>query len=316
MEPEVMTRERLKRCISLIAPYIKKTPVMTSSIIDELSGAQLFFKCENFQRGGAYKMRGAIHAMLNLSPEQLKHGVVTHSSGNFAQALALAARELGTTAYIVMPESAPEIKKEAVLAYGGQIYPCLSTLEAREKEADRLVAKTGATFIHPSNDLQVILGQGTAAVELLEEYPNLDNIIVPVGGGGLLGGTAFAMSCIKPHINVFGAEPEEADDAYRSFYSGRIESNVTTNTIADGLRTQLGTYSFPLIREHVSDIILVSESQIIDAMRLIWTRMKLVVEPSSAVALAAVLKDKTRFKNSRTGIVLSGGNVSLDALPF
>lgn len=299
-----------------IKPHIHRTPVLTSSQIDQLSGASLFFKCENFQRMGAFKMRGATNAILQLTKEQQRKGVLTHSSGNFAQALSLAAQNLGVPAYIVMPQNAPEVKKAAVEGYGGIITQCESTLEARQEMAQRVQEETGASFIHSSNNPQVIRGQGTAALELLSDQPDLFAIVVPVGGGGLIAGTALAAAEIAPECQVIGAEPFEVDDAYRSLKSGKIETNISTNTIADGLKVQLGTNNFPVIQRYVKDIIRVEENEIISAMRLIWERMKIVVEPSSAVALAGVLRDKGKFEGKKVGIILSGGNVDLGKLPF
>ncbi len=295
-----------------IKPYIHKTPVMTSRLLDEMSGVELYFKCENFQRMGAFKMRGAANAILNLSREEQERGVVTHSSGNFAQAVSLAAKSLGVPAYIVMPSSAPQVKKEAVKGYGGKITECPPTLAEREKAAQRIIEETGATFIHPSNDLDVIYGQGTAALELLQEYPDLGLVVTPVGGGGLIAGTALAVKHYGTHCKTIGAEPFEVDDAWRSLKSGKIETNQTINTIADGLKTQLGEYNFPIIQELVKEIIRVEEDEIKTALKLIWERMKIVVEPSSAVALAAVLREKEKFKGKKVGIIISGGNVELD----
>ena len=309
-------QEDLIVCHELIKPYIHRTPVMKSRLIDALAGAQIVFKCENFQRMGAYKMRGATHALLKISKEERKRGVVTHSSGNFAQALALAAQTLGVRAHIVMPSNAPTVKKEAVRAYKGIIIECEPTLEARMSTAQKIAAETGATFLHPSNDPDVILGQGTACKELVEDHPNLNSIIVPVGGGGLIGGTAIAANFFSKGTKVIGAEPFEVDDAFRSFHSGKIETNKTTNTIADGLKTILGSNTLPLILKCVDRIIRVEESEIISAMKLIWERMKIVVEPSSAVALAALLREKHEFQNQSVGIILSGGNVDLANLPF
>lgn len=306
----------LKEVLDRIQPHIHRTPVLTSTLINKLSGASLFFKCENFQKMGAFKMRGATNAILNLSDDQKSKGVVTHSSGNFAQALSLAARTLNVPAYIVMPDTAPEVKKAAVRTYAGQITECPSTLKDREETANEIKQKTGATFLHPSNDLDVILGQGTAAIELLEEHPDLDLIICPVGGGGLIAGTALAVKYYGNNCRCIGAEPIEADDAWRSLKSGKIETNETVNTIADGLKTNLGDINFPLIKENVMEIIRVSEDEIKIALRLIWERMKIVVEPSSAVALAAVLKEKDRFRDKNIGIIISGGNVDLSSLPF
>ena len=309
-------KKDLLACHKLIKPYIHRTPVLSSRLINEMANTRIYFKCENLQRMGAYKMRGATHAILNLSPEQRQKGVVTHSSGNFAQALSLAAQTLGVKAYIVMPSNAPEVKKIAVAGYGGIIVECEPTLDARETTAARIQEETGATFLHPSNQRDVILGQGTAALELLDEYPDLDFLVVPVGGGGLIGGTALAAHYFGQDIKVIGAEPFEVDDAYRSFQSGRIEKNVTTNTIADGLKTILGDQTLPLILNFVDRIIRVDETEIVAAMKLIWERMKIVVEPSSAVALSAILREKQIFHNADVGVIISGGNVDLSDLPF
>ncbi len=303
-------------CYEKISPYIHRTPVLTSRLINDIIGAEVYFKCENFQRMGAYKMRGATHALLCLSEQERSKGVVTHSSGNFAQALALAAKSLGVKAYIVMPTTAPEVKKKGVVEYGGIIYECEPTLVARNAMARAIQDKTGAVFLHPSNDPDVILGQGTAAYELLQDYPDLDCILTPVGGGGLIAGTALAAAFMKPSVEVIGTEPFEVDDAYRSLESGRIEGNETTNTIADGLKTQLGSNTFPVIRKYVKKIIRVEEQEIVEAMRLIWERMKIIVEPSSAVALAGLYRDRADFKGKKVGIIISGGNVDLEQLPF
>lgn len=311
-----ISKTHLLKVLEKVQPYTHRTPVLQSSLLNEISGSRLFFKCENFQKMGAFKMRGAAHAIMNLPRDQQQKGVVTHSSGNFAQALSLAAKMLRVPAYIVMPESAPEVKKAAVRTYGGRITECPSTLEHRERTAEKIQNETGATFIHPSNDMDVILGQGTAAIELLQEHPDLDYLVTPVGGGGLLAGSALAVKHFGTNCSCIGAEPSEADDAWRSLKSGKIETNKTASTIADGLKTQLGDKNFPIILENVQEIIRVSEVEIIQALKLIWERMKIVVEPSSAVALAAVLKDSQRFKNKKTGIIISGGNVDLSNLPF
>ena len=299
-----------------ITPFIHETPIFTSHLLNGIAEAELFFKCENFQRMGAYKMRGATNAILQLTKEQREKGVVTHSSGNFAQALSLAAKSLGVKAYIVMPSSAPQVKKDAVTGYGGTIIECEPTLRARNTMAQEIQSETGATFIHPSNDRNVIAGQGIACMELLREQPDLDVVVVPVGGGGLIAGTALAAHHFGNDCKVVGAEPFEVDDAYRSLKSGKIESNDTTNTIADGLKTQLGDKSFPLIQKYVEGIVRVGEDEIIAAMKLVWERMKIVIEPSSAVAFAAVLRKKNRFIDKKVGIIISGGNVDLKNLPF
>ncbi len=281
-----------------------------------MAEAELYFKCENFQKGGAYKIRGATHAILQLTDHQKNKGVLTHSSGNFAQALSLAAKNSAIKAFIVMPSTAPQVKKDAVLEYGGEIIECEPTIAAREGVAQKIESETGAVFIHPSNNENVIVGQGTACMELLEDRPDLNFVVAPVGGGGLIAGTALAAHYFGNGCHVIGGEPFEVDDAYRSLKSGKIESNPTTDTIADGLKTQLGDQSFPIMQQYVDGIIRVTEKEIIDAMRLIWERMKIVIEPSSAVALAVVLREKEKFKGSKIGIIISGGNVDLTNLPF
>lgn len=312
----MISKEDLYAVHQQILPYIHRTPVLTSTQLNEIAGVSLFFKCENFQRMGAFKMRGAANAILNLPEEKQKKGVVTHSSGNFAQALSLSAKKLNVPAYIVMPSSAPQVKKDAVKSYGGEITECPPTLAEREKAARKIIEETGATFIHPSDDLDVIHGQGTAALELLQDHPDLDFVVTPVGGGGLVAGTALAVHYFGKNCKTIGAEPFEADDAYRSLISGKIEENESANTIADGLKTQLGEYNFPIIKELVSEIIRVKEDEIVAALRLIWERMKIVVEPSSATALAAVLREKEKFRGKKVGIIISGGNVDLQKLPF
>lgn len=315
-----MTKQNLLDCHQRITPFVHNTAVLTSRLIDKEIGAQVFFKCENFQRAGAYKIRGATNAILQLSEEQKKNGVVTHSSGNFAQALSLAAQSVGVTAHIVMPNTAPEVKKVGVREYGGNIYECEPTVEARQAMADEIAIKTGATFVHPSNDNDVILGQGTAALELLQKQPDLDFIFCPVGGGGLIAGSSLAVKYFGENCKVYGAEPFESDDAYRSLLSGKIESNETTNTIADGLKTMLGDKNFPIIKELVTGIVRITEDEIVEAMKLVWERMKIIIEPSSAVTVAAVIKQAKEspevFQNKKIGIVISGGNVDLSKLPF
>ena len=314
--PKPMDRSTLENVHKRIKPYIHRTPVLTSQLLNKISGAQVHFKCENFQKMGAFKMRGAANAILNLTEAQKRKGVVTHSSGNFAQAISLAAKEAGVKAYIIMPQNAPQVKKDAVKDYEGIIIECESNAQARADEAKRIQTEKGATFIHPSNDDDVIHGQGTAAIELLEDFPDLDYIFVPVGGGGLLAGTILATQYFSENCKVIGGEPFEADDAYRSLISGNIEGNDTTNTIADGLRTHLGDRNFPIIKAGVESIIRVEESEIIQAMKLIWERMKIIVEPSSAVAFAAVLNYKELLKHKKVGVILSGGNVDVSNLPF
>lgn len=299
-----------------VQPLIHKTPVLHSRLLDAATQANVFLKCESFQKTGSYKMRGASNAILNLSDAQRNKGVVTHSSGNFAQSLSLAAKNLGVKAYIVMPSSAPKIKQKAVLDYDGIVTISEPTLAARELASEKIQQETGATFIHPSNDVDVIDGQGTACYELLQEESDFDYIIAPIGGGGLIAGTCLFANAFSPSTKVIGAEPFEVDDAYRSLKSGKIETNETTNTVADGLKTQLGNHNFPIILKHVDQVIRVTEEEIIAAMRFVWERMKIMIEASSAVAVAAVFKEPTLFKNKKVGIIISGGNVDVTKLPF
>jgi len=311
-----VNKQALIKVHERIQPYIHKTPVLTSELINEICDCKVFFKCENFQKMGAFKMRGATNAILSLTEVQRNKGVVTHSSGNFAQALSLAAKKIGVKAFIVMPKNAPQVKKNAVKTYEGNIIECESNPIAREEMAEKVRIEKGTTFIHPSNDDDVIFGQGTSAIELLEDYPQLDYIFTPVGGGGLIAGTVLAAKYFSEKCKVVGGEPVEADDAYRSLQSGKIEFNESTNTIADGLRTFLGDRNFPIIKEGVDKIIRVEEEEIISAMKLIWERMKIIIEPSSAVAFAALLKNKEDYKNKNVGIIISGGNVDVTNLPF
>ena len=299
-----------------IQPYINITPILSSRSINAILGLELFFKCENFQKVGAFKFRGATNAVFSLNEEEARYGVATHSSGNHAAALALAARLRGIKSYIVMPENSPKIKKLAVAGYGADITYCKPTLEARESTLQEVVEKTNATFIHPFDNVRVISGQGSASMELLEIVDDLDYIIAPVGGGGMICGTATVIHEKSPRIKVIAAEPLNADDAYRSFNSGKLYPSVKPNTIADGLLTSLSPLTFGIIREKVHDIITATENEIIEAMRMIWERMKIIVEPSSAVAFAVVMSNKERFSGKRIGIILTGGNVDLDNLPF
>lgn len=300
-----------------IAPYINHTPVLTSRSINSMAGAQLFFKCENLQKVGAFKMRGAANAVFSLAEAERQKGVATHSSGNHAQALALAARQAGVQAYIVMPENAPKVKVAAVKGYGAEVIFCKPTLQAREDTLEAVVKRTGAAFIHPYNDYRVIAGQATAAMELFEQAEErLDILITPVGGGGLLSGSALAARYFSPGTKVIAGEPAGADDAWQSLQAGKLIPQTGPETVADGLRTSLGEKTFSLIQEHVQEIIRVSEEEIIAAMRLIWERMKIIVEPSSAVPLAAVLQNRDRWQNQHIGIVFTGGNVDLEQLPF
>jgi threonine dehydratase len=302
--------------VKRISPYVHNTPVLTSKTLDGMLDASLFFKCENFQKMGAFKFRGATNAILQLSEEERARGVITHSSGNFAAALALSASMLDTKAYIIMPSDAPRIKKEAVAGYGAHIIECKPGLKNRETTMLSQQKKTGATMIHPSNDMNVILGNSTAVMEMAKEIDTMDVVIAPVGGGGLLAGTALATNHLSYYIETIGAEPFGADDAYLSLKTGKIQPSINPITIADGLKTQLGDQNFPIIQKFVSKIIRVEESEIIGAMRLIWERMKIIIEPSSAVAVAALLRNSSEFKNRKIGVILSGGNVDLDNLPF
>ena len=289
---------------------------MTSNSFNEMLGTSLFIKCENFQKVGAFKFRGATNAVLSLSDEEVKNGVATHSSGNHAQALSLAAKNRNIPAFIVMPENSSKVKVEAVKNYGGQITFCEPTLAARESTLEQVIKKTHAVEIHPYNDYAIIAGQATAAKELFEEIKDLDIIMAPVGGGGLLSGTALAVKYFSPKTIVIAAEPEQASDAYQSFIQKKFIPSLNPNTIADGLLTSLGTLTFPIIMEHVHEIVTVSEASIIEAMKLIWERMKIIVEPSSAVPFAALLEKKVDAKNKRIAIIISGGNVDLNILPW
>ncbi|HDQ14538.1 MAG TPA: pyridoxal-phosphate dependent enzyme [Sediminispirochaeta sp.] len=316
---EIPRKEKFEQAYKRVTGLGHGTPILTSSTFDEMTGAHLFFKGENFQKAGAFKFRGAVNSVFSLSKEEAPRGVATHSSGNHAQALALAARLRGIPATIVMPETAPRVKVDAVRGYGARIVFCPPTLEDRERYLDQVVEETGAVFIHPSNDLRVIVGQGTAAMELLEQVEELDYVLTPVGGGGLISGTALAVHYFSPETRVIGAEPAAADDAYRSFRAGRILYPENPQTVADGLKTSLGSNTFPIIRKHVQDIVLVEEKEIIGAMKLAWERMKVVIEASAAVPVAALLYDKlpaSLVKGKRIGVILSGGNVDLDKLPW
>lgn len=299
-----------------IQSFIHRTPLMSSEAINKIAGAEIFFKCENFQKVGAFKARGAANAVSKLGEEEKLNGVATHSSGNHAAALARAATVAGIPSYIVMPSNAPEIKKKAVKGYGGEIIECEPNLQARETTLNEVVAKTGATFIHPYDNIDVVEGQATCALEMWDEGIAFDTIMAPVGGGGLLGGTALTTHYLSPNTKVIAGEPVGADDAFRSFQAKKLIPMQGPNTIADGLLTSLGKINFEIIMQHVDDILTVNDEEIIDAMRLIYERMKIVIEPSCAVPLAALLKNKERFQNQKIGIILSGGNVDLAKLPF
>jgi threonine dehydratase len=312
----IPTYQDIEAAHRIVSQYAHHTPVLTSKSINEITGGNLFFKCENFQKVGAFKFRGACNAVFSLSEEEARKGVATHSSGNHAAALALAARMRGIAAHIVMPDNSPEIKKKAVAGNGAKITFCEPTLQARETTLAEIVAETGATEIHPYNNFHVIAGQGTAAKELIEDFGDFDIILAPVGGGGLLAGTALSAKYLLPQCKVIAAEPLGADDAFRSFQAKKIIPSVNPKTIADGLLTSLGERNFAIISVKVDDIVTVSEEKIVEAMRMIWERMKIIIEPSSAVPLAAILEGKINIQNKKTGIILSGGNLDLGRLPF
>lgn len=312
-----VTIDDIRAAAMRIAPYVHRTPIMSSQLINTEAGCEIFFKCENLQKVGAFKARGAHNAVLKLSPEQLAKGVATHSSGNHAAALALAASHFRVPAYIVMPENAPASKVAAVRAYSGEITFCEATQAARESTLEALCKRTGASFIPPYDHPDVIAGQGTTALEIAEQMALApDVLLAPVGGGGLLAGCAVASKALLPDTLVIGAEPAGADDALRSFHSGQWQPQPAPDTVADGLRTALGQLNFYLIRDKVDDILSADDATIIRAMRLVWTRMKLVVEPSAAVGLAVVLNHRQRFAGKRVSIVFSGGNVDIDTLPW
>ena len=299
-----------------IKPYAHRTPVLTSESLNRLTEARVMMKCENLQKVGAFKFRGATNAVFALSESEAARGVATHSSGNHAQALALAARLRGIPAYIVMPDNAPTVKKAAVRDYGGRITYCEPNQAARKTTLNRILKETGATFVHPYDHALVIAGQGTAALELLEDHPDLGVIIAPIGGGGLLSGTALAANGISPGVRVIGAEPEMADDAYRSMQQGSIVPSLNPQTIADGLLTSLGELTFLLIRDYIEQIVTVSEQSIVEAMRFIWERTKLIIEPSAAVPIGLLFAKKINLSGLKVGVIISGGNVDLDRLPW
>jgi len=312
----IPTLEDIKEAAKRISVAANYTPILTSKLINEICGCKVFFKCENFQKVGAFKFRGAYNTIASLLKEELQKGVVTHSSGNHAAALALAAKMNNTTAYIVMPKTAPEIKKKAVQSYGAKITFCEPTLESREETAQKIIDETGAYLVHPFNNYSIITGQATAAYELINDSDKLDYILTPVGGGGLLSGTSLSTNYLSPHSRVIGCEPEGADDAFRSLRDGIIYPSENPKTICDGLLTSLGEITFKIIGQYVDEIITVDDEKIIEAMRLVWERMKIIIEPSSAVTLAVVMNNKSKFENKSVGIILTGGNVDLNNLPF
>ena len=299
-----------------IKPYIHKTPVLSSIYLNKISGAELYFKCENFQKAGAFKARGASNAVFGLSNEVALKGVVTHSSGNHGLSLAYAAGRKGIPVTVVMPHTAPEPKKDAVRDYGGTIVECEPSSTSREETSARVLAESGADFVHPYNDPRVISGQATCSLELLEQTGGLDAVIAPIGGGGMISGSCLAMSNVAPEIKIFAAEPKNADDAYRSFKAGYIIADDAPVTVADGLKVPLKDLTWHFVSKYVEDILIATEQEIIDAMKLIWQRMKIVIEPSSAVPLATILKNKNIFSGKRVGVIITGGNVDLDKLPW
>ena len=309
IEDMMVAHERIK-------PYVHRTPVLTSSYFNELTGAQLFFKCENFQKAGAFKVRGASNAVFGLTDEMAKRGVATHSSGNHALSLSYAAGRRGIPCHVVMPRTAPEAKKAAVRGYGGIITECEPSTSSREEVFARVHAETGAEFVHPYNDPRVIAGQGTCSRELMEQTDGLDMVIAPIGGGGMISGTCLTLSNLAPEVEIIAAEPEMADDAYRSFKAGHIIADDAPNTIADGLKVPLKDLTWHFVSNHVTDILTASEQEIIDAMKLTWQRMKIVIEASCAVPMATILKNKEMFAGKRVGVIITGGNVDMDTLPW
>ena len=312
----IPTFDDVKTAHKRIAPYIHRTPILTSSYFNGLTGAELFFKCENFQKAGAFKVRGASNAVFGLSDEKAAKGVATHSSGNHALSLSYAAGRRGIQATVVMPNTAPEAKKAAVRGYGGEVLECEPSTAAREAMLGELVARTGADFVHPYNDHRVIAGQGTCALELYQDIGELDAVISPIGGGGMISGTCLTMSNVSPITKIYAAEPKNADDAYRSFHAGEIIEDDSPQTVADGLKVSLRPRTWHFVSNFVTDVLLASEEEIIDAMYLTWQRMKIVIEPSSAVPLAAILKNKELFAGKRVGVIITGGNVDLKKLPW
>ncbi len=299
-----------------IKPYVHRTPVLTSTFLNELTGASLFFKCENFQKAAAFKVRGASNAVFGLSDEMAARGVATHSSGNHALSLAYAAGRRGIPSHVVMPRTAPQAKKDAVIGYGGKITECEPSTSSREQVFAQVQAETGADFVHPYNDPRVIAGQGTCSRELADQVPELDAVVAPIGGGGMISGTCLTLSNIAPDVKIYAAEPEQADDAARSFRAGHIIADDAPVTVADGLKVPLKELTWHFVSTHVSDILTASEQEIIDAMRLTWARMKIIMEPSSAVPLATILKNRDLFAGKRVGVIITGGNVDLDRLPW
>lgn len=299
-----------------IKPYIHQTPVLTSTYLNNLTGAELFFKCENFQKAGAFKVRGACNAVFGLTDEEAAKGVATHSSGNHALSLSYAAGRRGIACTVVMPRTAPQAKKDAVRGYGGVIVECEPSTSSREATFAEVVAKSGAEFVHPYNDIRVITGQATCSLELMQQVPDLDAMVAPIGGGGMVSGTCLTLSNLAPNVNIYAAEPEQADDAYRSFKAGHIIADDSPNTVADGLKVPLKENTWHFVSHHVTDIQTASEEEIIAAMKLTWQRMKIVIEASCAVPLAVILKNPDVYRNKRVGVIITGGNVDMDSLPW
>ena len=312
----MVTYHDIEKAHQRISDHIHNTPILTSESLDNELGSNLFFKCENFQKTGSFKIRGATNSILQLNDTEIKNGIITTSSGNHGAAVAFIADKIGTSSKIIMPNNTPKNKIENVQRYGGEIFYCEPNIKSREDTLERMIQKSGGSIIHPYNDEKIIAGQGTAAKELIEKVPDLDAIICPVSGGGLLSGTLLAAKNLKPGIKVFGAEPENADDTYRSILNNKIMSNETTDTIADGLRAQVGTVTFPIIKENVDKILLVSEEMIISSMYMIWQRLKIIIEPSCSIVLAALMLNSNKFLNKKVGLILTGGNYDLKQIPW
>ena len=312
----MVTYNDIEKAHQRISDHIHNTPILTSDSLDNELGSNLFFKCENFQKTGSFKIRGATNSILQLNDTEIKNGIITTSSGNHGAAVAFIADKIGTSSKIIMPNNTPKNKIENVQRYGGEIFYCEPNIKSREDALEKMVQKSGGSIIHPYNDEKIIAGQGTAAKELIEKVPDLDAIICPVSGGGLLSGTLLTAKNLKPNIKVFGAEPENADDTYRSILNNKIMSNETTDTIADGLRAQVGTVTFPIIKENVDKILLVSEEMIISSMYMIWQRLKIIIEPSCSIVLAALMLNSNKFLNKKVGLILTGGNYDLKQIPW
>ena len=312
----MVTYNDIEKAHQRISEHIHNTPILTSNSLDNELGSNLFFKCENFQKTGSFKIRGATNSILQLNDTEIKNGIITTSSGNHGAAVAFIADKIGTSSKIIMPNNTPKNKIENVQRYGGEIFYCEPNIKSREDTLEKMIQKSGGSIIHPYDDEKIIAGQGTTAKELIEKVPDLDAIICPVSGGGLLSGTLLAAKNLNPGIKVFGAEPENADDTYRSILNNKIMSNETTDTIADGLRAQVGTVTFPIIKENVDKILLVSEEMIISSMYMIWQRLKIIIEPSCSIVLAALMLNSNKFLNKKVGLILTGGNYDLKQIPW